>query len=570
MPKTGRLFVFEGPDGVGKTTIALDIVNYLQLIGASSIYVSFPGHEVGTLGKLVYDLHHNPHNYGLKQIAPASLQLLHIAAHIDLIENIIKPTLQAGCDIVLDRYWWSTWVYGKVRGANPAVLTAMIDIELKSWGKIYPNAVFLIDRYIPFGENPLLSEWRKLKATYYKLATDQKRLYHINIIRNEGTKVETLNEIKNLINVPDQKHKSNDQMNHSNTEMQLNLNLSDRQNTSMKMQSLPVFSHLSPAHPTEVYNSYWRFAAERQDIFFRKLNGDPSPWTKDPILAKYKFTNVYRASDRVSQYLIRNVIYTGSQSIGEVFFRILLFKVFNRIETWELLKKELGEVTCLEYSFKKYDDILTTALSSGERIFSAAYIMPSGNKSFGHPKKHRNLLLLIEKMIEDEIPNRLSATKSMQKAFEILNSYPMIGDFLAYQYLIDINYSNLTNYSENEFVMPGPGARDGIRKCFKDLGGLNEVEIIKLMADRQEEEFTRLGLDFKTLWSRPLQLIDCQGLFCEIDKYARMAYPEIQSRRKRIKQIYKPKTTPIEYWFPPKWGINHLLNRQEKHIDTSL
>jgi hypothetical protein len=39
----------------------------------------------------------------------------------------------------------------------------------------------------------------------------------------------------------------------------------------------------------------------------------------------------------VSQYLIRDVIYAGPQDLDEVVFRVLLFKVFNRIETWGLL-----------------------------------------------------------------------------------------------------------------------------------------------------------------------------------------------------------------------------------------
>src|SRR5204863_1668511 len=119
-------------------------------------------------------------------------------------------------------------------------------------------------------------------------------------------------------------------------------------------------------------------------------------------------------------------------------------------------------------------------------------------------------------------------------------------------------YSQLTNFSEMSFVVPGPGAKNGIRKCFQTLGGLNEVDMIRLMADRQEEEFSRLGLDFRSLWGRPLQLIDCQNLFCEVDKYARLAHPDVAgvSRRSRIKQRFAPSADPILYWYPPKWGIN--------------
>lgn len=61
--------------------------------------------------------------------------------------------------------------------------------------------------------------------------------------------------------------------------------------------------------PTPVYDIYWEFAVKRQDIFFNRLEDKSFPWTDDEILNTYKFTNAYRASDRVSQYLIRNVIY---------------------------------------------------------------------------------------------------------------------------------------------------------------------------------------------------------------------------------------------------------------------
>ncbi|MXW20558.1 MAG: hypothetical protein F4Z95_07115, partial [Gammaproteobacteria bacterium] len=96
-------------------------------------------------------------------------------------------------------------------------------------------------------------------------------------------------------------------------------------------------NHLAPAKVSIVYESLWRFAAERQAVFFRRALGNPPPWTADTVLRNYKFTNVYRAADRVSQYLIRNVIYRGDlpSSPPDVFFRILIFKLFNKIETWE-------------------------------------------------------------------------------------------------------------------------------------------------------------------------------------------------------------------------------------------
>ena len=156
----------------------------------------------------------------------------------------------------------------------------------------------------------------------------------------------------------------------------------------------------------------------------------------------------------------------------------------------------------------------------------------------------------------------------MREAFAVLRAYPGVGDFLAYQYLIDLNYSAGLNFSEMEFVVPGPGARDGIRKCFGPQSAGIEEQIIRYMTDHQEEHFARLGLNFSGLWGRRLQLVDCQNLFCEVDKYARVAHPEIAglSGRTRIKQSYRRDPNPIPSWFPPKWGINARIGHSSETV----
>jgi hypothetical protein len=324
-----------------------------------------------------------------------------------------------------------------------------------------------------------------------------------------------------------------------------------------------IEKHLSPAKVTPVYDSYWRFAAERQHVFFKRIMGSEQPWTRNSVLATYKFTNAYRASDRVSQYLIRHVIYRDDlpTSVTETFFRIILFKLFNKIETWRRLEAALGPLTFADFSFRRYDGVLARAMKTGERIYSAAYIMPPGGSAFGYPAKHQNHLRLLERMMTDELPKKMADAQSMQQGFDLLRAYPTIGDFLAYQFVTDVNYSAITDFSEMDFVVPGPGARDGLRKCFADPGGLNEPELIRFMADIQETEFERLGIEFPSLWSRRLQLIDCQNLFCEVDKFARVAHPDIAGRtgRMRIKQKFVPTLHPIVFWYPPKWGLNEFI-----------
>ena len=121
----------------------------------------------------------------------------------------------------------------------------------------------------------------------------------------------------------------------------------------------------------EVFDLYWYFACERQNIFWKKINGDPAPWTHDKILQEYKFCNSYRVNDRVSQYLLKNVIYNGNNyNYEDMLFRIILFKLFNKESTWELLSKNFGDILLKNFNTKKYSIVLENAISNGIKIYN--------------------------------------------------------------------------------------------------------------------------------------------------------------------------------------------------------
>lgn len=323
------------------------------------------------------------------------------------------------------------------------------------------------------------------------------------------------------------------------------------------METLIIVKRSEPK-PSRVFDTYWTFAAERQAIFYRRLLKSSPPWTNDVILRVFKFTNAYRASDRVSQYLINDVIGRGSQTPKELLYRILLFKLFNKIETWKFLEKRLGPLSWENFQFKELAATLEAAKNSNGAIYSAAYIMASGKPAFGYDRKHENHLRLIEKMLMDGLAEWMTNASSMEDVYEKLITYPTFGSFLSYQLAIDINYSPLTSFSEMTFVKAGPGAIDGIGKCFVHTGDYSAEDVIKWMADKQDREFERLELHFDGLWGRSLQLIDCQNLFCEVDKYSRVAFPDIvgKSHRTRIKQQFGPTSLkPINYQFPEEWGL---------------
>ncbi|MDT2022299.1 nucleotide kinase domain-containing protein [Methylocella sp. CPCC 101449] len=316
---------------------------------------------------------------------------------------------------------------------------------------------------------------------------------------------------------------------------------------------------------TPVFEAYWYFAAERQKIFFRRLRRLNGPHlTEDPILASYRFTNSYRASDRVSQYLISEVIYgpAASSDSDNLFFRILLFKLFNKIETWEAIEKAFGTINLDSFDFELAGALLSKRQNSGMRNYSAAYIMPSCASMFDEQAKHMGHLKLLQWMLAQNYPARLKDCRNMEDAFALLRSVPSIGAFLAYQFVTDLNYSPLTNFSEMEFVMAGPGALDGISKCFDGLDDVTPADVIKHMAEHQEQYLNEIVGTFDDLWGRPLQLIDCQNVFCEISKYSRVAYPAIGglSGRTRIKQKYRLTGSISTPFYPPDWGLNQRIS----------
>ena len=187
---TGRLIVFEGPDGVGKSTLCLQVVDRLRSDGRRCQYVTFPGREAGTIGSLVYELHHNPSRFFVEGITATSLQALHIAAHLDVIERRIRPALSEGTWVLLDRFWWSTWVYGRASGVSSKTLEAMIEVERCQWRGRNPDVVFLVDRV----ESPHEGDETRsrLRAAYRDVLAREADNYPAQLVRNDGSLDECL------------------------------------------------------------------------------------------------------------------------------------------------------------------------------------------------------------------------------------------------------------------------------------------------------------------------------------------------------------------------------------------
>lgn len=192
------LIVLEGPDNIGKTTLCNELGEKLSSIGYNSKVISFPGNRSGTLGKFIHEFHHRYDKYGIKNLSTTSLQLLHVAAHFDTISEDILPALGKEKIVILDRFWWSTYVYGKVSGINDDVLKKIIELEELAWKSLVPDQVFLISNWQPFKEE-ISPEWNSVRDEYLSLAKKQESKLKIKRIQNEGRIQETVDEIIGIL-----------------------------------------------------------------------------------------------------------------------------------------------------------------------------------------------------------------------------------------------------------------------------------------------------------------------------------------------------------------------------------
>lgn len=318
-----------------------------------------------------------------------------------------------------------------------------------------------------------------------------------------------------------------------------------------------------PTPDMHSFQYYFYFMQERMKMFWRRCNDDCNGITNDPILREYKFTNVYRACDRVSQYLISHVVYKDLDRFTprDVLLRILVFKIFNKIETWQYLEDAYGEISCGHFDV---DDIcgLLTKRQKTAPIFSNAYMMTGSHRLYDYLlSKHAKWLQMVKnEFLGNGIVDKVLRAQSMEEVFGLMKRCSFVGGFLAYQYTIDFNYSPYVNFDENSFVKAGIGAIRGIKKCFLSIGDDYEAAI-RYTFEHLDDYRKAFGYDeFRPLPGREPHLIDIQNCFCETDKYLRAKMPELLVGNVRIKQRYKETSIPIDYVFPPKWGIKVKLH----------
>lgn len=329
----------------------------------------------------------------------------------------------------------------------------------------------------------------------------------------------------------------------------------------------------------EFLQYYFYFISERQNIFWNRLEKGlfQYSYTKDPILHKYKFTNVYRLLDRTTQYMLSEVIMVGKKhkySRRDMFWRIMIFKHFNKPATWQYLIKKFGDITAETPLL----DIISAIdeFSKINKPYSDVYILTSRifvtnlelRKTLGFTKNDNphwwgyylsSYEIFIKKQ---ELDVHILKSDTTESIFKSLKEITGIGDFLAYQYTQDLLYANLFKFdcakAHNDFCITGLGTKRGIERCFHINTKTINTEYIKILQYIQinfKELMGEYAQQFKPLSSNWYpKMPDLCNCFCEIDKYLR-----IKEHKQQIKlsRYYRQPNT-IKYVFPEGWGIPEI------------
>lgn len=313
-----------------------------------------------------------------------------------------------------------------------------------------------------------------------------------------------------------------------------------------------------PKLNTVAIKHFYDFVTERYRIHIRKdFLKQKAPWTNNPILLQYKFCNIRREHDRQSQYLIKNISTNPCLSLEDKIVNSFYFRAWNN---WDTMK-DLGgpwPAKCL-YSSQMKEQVRSiyqqlAAEDPDRKWWSSAYNQGGTKQAWRYPDPNEK----INK--EDDIPLRvfhigpwlkehntiekLLSANDQKAAFEAIKEIQGFADFLAYQIFVDLTYTAEFPFSENEFVVAGPGCRKGLNKLFDDYDGLTLEEALFWLADNIDEIFNEVHPPF---WAgrlfvdlpqedRFFSVMCLENCMCEFCKYIRTIEG---NGRPRVKYIYK-------------------------------
>ena len=312
------------------------------------------------------------------------------------------------------------------------------------------------------------------------------------------------------------------------------------------------------AHPTineENLHHLYNFIRRRYNIHLKKdVLGKPAPWTKDPILQEFRFTNIRREHDRESKWLISHISTNPELTYEDKLLNSILFRLYNKHQTSELIGMPIKFSEYENWDPEQYRHLFEEAIKKDpHRVFFTGAFNTGGLKralKWYLPKDtpdnsmEMRVMCFVKYLLNSTMIDDIKAAKNQKEVFTTLSSCMGIGGFLGYQMFVDMTYIPEFPFSENEFTIAGPGCRWGIDYLFDDKDGMTYEECIFWVRDNLERLFHEvLGKEWdckKIFWDLPeedrcFNVMSLENCFCELSKYIRAVTETGRPRKK-----YKP------------------------------
>lgn len=259
---------------------------------------------------------------------------------------------------------------------------------------------------------------------------------------------------------------------------------------------------------------YW--IKERYAIYLARKANQPPPWTDDEILTRYRFCNVRRMDDKVSQWLLQNW-YLPYKDHPNMLAAVAMARMFNLPTTLQAVTNLVFTNTAIDWK-----EIKCRIHSLPRPVFNGAYVIPpckvNNNKIDGV------IDLRIKPIAKSMIPINIP-TNNMQRVWQRIAEFRGYGSFLSGQVTADLRWAvSGTWHDKHTWAPVGPGSLRGLKRLGEQPNTAAMLKVIKYLSCKVPNHLAKV-----------LEAIDYQNCLCEFDKYERALWNE-----GRPKQIYTP------------------------------
>jgi hypothetical protein len=319
----------------------------------------------------------------------------------------------------------------------------------------------------------------------------------------------------------------------------------DRYRDPVEIKKYTLVNDKKPQFNPENLIHLYNFITERYKIFKLREKCELSPWTTNPILNTYKFTNVRREHDYTTRWYIEKIANNTELTIQDKMLRAIAFRLYSKVESAMIFGLH-SKNPIPDYSKRTTVRNLNPDYNVYTSAFYTVGMVTALLRSFPHATRQTVPMVLINHLdIMYDLQELVEKWTNPEQVTDWLMKIKGISKFLAYQIFVDWTYITDFPFSENYHVLAGPGAVRGINNLFTDKASLTDEKLLFWLADNLETEFVNsVDKDFSCeelfdnlpKHDRKFNVMSLQNCMCELSKYIK-AVTNVKNPREK----YRPK-----------------------------